>query len=215
MTSVCHLPAWCAFDFGWVGILGREGFPLENAAARVCLEAGGRVRTNAFLRDMDLDPINPLDARRLEVVVDGLPMFGGSSSQSTRRCPDGAAKPRAATMSGAYLEVARRRKEARYPEFVGNQGRARLVVLAGEVGGRFSSETAQFLQDLTNANVREVPHLLKGRAHSAWIRRCSFMLACAAARAFAISLLEGDSSVGAEGPTPSVHAVLGGDHRAV
>ena len=70
---------------------------------------------------------------------------------------------------------------------MGNQGRARFVVLlAGEVGGRFSSETGQFLWDLAKAKVREVPQLQKGRAHVAWIRRWSSMLACAAARAFAI-----------------------------
>ena len=129
------------------------------------------MRTNAFLRDMDLGPINPLDARRLGVVVDGLALFGGAqlAVDTTLVCPltrDGAAKPRAATMSGACPEVARRRKEARYPELVGNQGRARLVVLAGEVGGRFSSETAQFLRDFANAKVREVPQLLKGRVHA-------------------------------------------------
>ena len=87
------------------------------------------MRTNAFLRDMDLGPINPLDARRLEVLVDGLPLFG-LAVDTTLACPltrDGAAQPRAATMSGACLEVARR-TEARYPELVANQGRARLVV---------------------------------------------------------------------------------------
>ena len=86
--------------------LVRRGFPLENAAARVCREAGGRVRTNAFLRDMDSVSINPLDTRRLEVVVDGLPLFGGAqlAVDTTLVCPltrDGAAKPRTATMSGA------------------------------------------------------------------------------------------------------------------
>ena len=69
-------------------------------------------------------------------------MHGGSKSWLMDCHCSG--EPSAATMSGACLEVARR-KEARYPELVGNQGRARLVVLAGEVGGRFSSETAQFL----------------------------------------------------------------------
>ena len=62
------------------------------------------MRTNAFLHDMDLGPINPLDARRL--VVDGLPLFGGTqlAVDTTLVRPltrDGAAKPRAATMSGA------------------------------------------------------------------------------------------------------------------
>ena len=52
------------------GVLGRRGFALESVAA-TCREAGGPVRTNLLVRDMDLDvPI--VDARRLEVVVDGL-----------------------------------------------------------------------------------------------------------------------------------------------
>ena len=42
---------------------------------------------------------------------------------------------------GAALRAARRRKERVYPELSGAHGRARLVVLAGEVGGRWSSET--------------------------------------------------------------------------
>ena len=41
------------------------------------------------------------------------------------------------------------------------------------------------------------------------------MLACAAARAFAVSLFDWGSSVGVGGPTPSVHAVLGDDRHAV
>ena len=46
-------------------------------ATRICREAGGRVRTNMLVRDMDLDvPI--ADARRLEVVVDGLPLHRGA-----------------------------------------------------------------------------------------------------------------------------------------
>ena len=71
-------------------------------------------------------------------MVDGLPLFGGGqlAVDTTLVCSvtrDGAAKPRAATMSGACLEVARRRKEARLPRTRGNQGRARLVVLNSSV----------------------------------------------------------------------------------
>ena len=66
------------------GVLGRRGFALESVAARICWEAGGRVRTNMLVRDMDLDvPI--ADARRLVVVVDGLPLQGGAHLQWTRR----------------------------------------------------------------------------------------------------------------------------------
>ena len=60
------------------GILGKRGFPLGNAAARVCREAGARVRTNVMVRDMDLVPNDRIDNRRLEVAADGLPLFGGA-----------------------------------------------------------------------------------------------------------------------------------------
>ena len=59
------------------GALGRRGFALESAAARVFREAGGRVVTNMFVRDMDLGVPVAGDNRRLEVVVDGLPLHGG------------------------------------------------------------------------------------------------------------------------------------------
>ena len=42
-------------------------------------EAGGRVTTNVMIRDLDL--IQPGVGRRLEVVVDGLPLFGGVQLQ--------------------------------------------------------------------------------------------------------------------------------------
>ena len=59
------------------GVLCRRGFAVESAAARVCREAGARVATNLFVRDMDLGVPNGGDNRRLEVVADGLPLFGG------------------------------------------------------------------------------------------------------------------------------------------
>ena len=64
-------------------------------------------------------------------------------------------------------------------------GRARLVVLAAEVGGRWSAETAQFFVALSNAKAESVPELLRGRVAAAWLRRWSTMLACSAVKAFA------------------------------
>ena len=51
---------------------------MESVAARICREAGGRVPTNILVRDLDLDLEDSGDARRLEMVVDGLPLHGGS-----------------------------------------------------------------------------------------------------------------------------------------
>ena len=135
---------------------------------------------------------------------------------TTLVCPltrEGVAKPRCATENGASLvrARARTRKERRYPELAGAEGRARLVVLGGEVGGRFSDETAHFLRSLASAKVRGMPELLKGRAHAALMRRWSSMLGCTAARSYALSLLD-RVPAGAEGPIPSIHDIMR-DHR--
>ena len=140
-------------------MLGRRGFALESAAARVCREAGARVSTNVLVRDLDLLPLQ--HARRLEVVADGLPLYGAQIAVETalvfllRR--NGTPHSRCAWENGAALRQARRRKERVYPELSGAHGRARLVVLANEVGGRWSLETQAFLRQLARAKSREEP----------------------------------------------------------
>ena len=191
-----------------VGVLGKRGFPLECAAAQVCREAGGRVSTNVFVRD--LAAFNALDNRRVEVIADGLPLWHGAqlAIDTTLVSPlhgDGSARGRTADHSG--LQEARRRKGRTYPELAGEAGRARLVVLAAEVGGRWSEETAQFLRGLAKARVDSVPPLLQGRVKAAWLRRWSSLLAYSAARAFAESLLE-TRPVPRIGDVPSTHEVL-------
>ena len=69
-----HHRAACA----QAGMLGRRGYALESIMARICREAGGRVRTNLMVRDMDVPVPVAVDSRRLEVVVDGLPVRGGA-----------------------------------------------------------------------------------------------------------------------------------------
>ena len=49
LDSLGHHRAACAT----VAVLGRRGFALESAAARVCREAGARVTVNALLRDLE------------------------------------------------------------------------------------------------------------------------------------------------------------------
>ena len=109
----------------------------------MCREAGGRVSTNVFVRDLDLAAFNALDNRRVEVVADGFPLWHGAllAIDTTLVSPlrgDGSARGRAADHSGLALEEARRRKERTYPELAGEAGLARLLVLAAEVaaGGR-------------------------------------------------------------------------------
>ena len=88
------------------------------------------------------------------------------------------------TPRSAVLAVARRRNESTYPELVGPHARA--VVLAGEIGGRWSAETRTFVGLLAKAKAREVPVVLRKRAEWAWWRRWGSLLACASARAFRV-----------------------------
>ena len=198
------------------GVLGRRGFPLESAAARVCREAGGRVTTNVRVQDLDLPPRAGADNRRLEVVADGLPLFHGAqlAIDTTMVSPvrmDGSARRQCATTDGAAMAQARVRKEHTYPELAQAHGRARLVVVACEVGGRWSDEALSFLNSLANAKVRNEPEDFKQVVKASWLRRWKALLACAAARAFALSLLERRCAPGCDGPTPSSDEVVRAD----
>ena len=198
------------------GVLSKRGFPLEAAAARICREAGGRVQANVFVRDLNVEGPPLEDGRRLEVVANNLPLFGGAqlAIDTTLVSPlrrDGTARPRADTCNGAALSAARRRKEKTYPELAGGGGRARLVVLAAEVGGRWSQESRHFLRQLARARARAEPQVLRVAAAAAWRRRWSCLLSVAAQRSFAESLLETaypGGGGGADGETPSTDDVL-------
>ena len=104
--------------------------------------------------------------------------------------------------------MASRDRERTYPELAGPHARTRLVVLAMEVGGLWSSEAWTFVRLLARARARGEPTLLRRGAELAWRRRWVGLLACAAARAFAASLLELPGAAGADGATPSTSEVL-------
>ena len=78
------------------------------------------------------------------------------------------------------------------------RARAQLVVWAGDVGGRWSGETLTCLRLLVEAKSRSEPPLFRRRAEMAWRLRWTHMLSCAAARAFACSLLERRLNGGSE-----------------
>ena len=141
----------------------------------------------------------------LEVVVDGLPLWNGAqlAIDTTVVSPvrsDGTVRAGTASIKGKALDVAKARKARRYPELSGEHGRARLVVLVTEVGGRWSKEAATFLCSLATAKARDAPFALGGSVRAAWLRRWQGMLE---------SLLEGPAMGGVDGPTPSTNDVLG------
>ena len=83
--------------------------------------------------------------------------------------------------------------------------RANLVVLAAEMGGRWSTEAAQFIRALAASKAASAPEFMQVSVAHAWWRR---LLACSATKAFAGSLLEHRSPVSAAGVVPSVHDVI-------
>ena len=148
------------------------------------------------------------------MVADGLSLWRGAqlAIDTTLVSPlsrDGSASRRAANHDGTALQ-----REATYPELSGEGGRARLVVLAAEVGGRWKVETAQFLSALAKAKAQVAPHLLQGRVEAAWLRRWSATLACSAARSFAVSLLDQRPVPGTCDAIPSAHEVMRDDRFA-
>ena len=73
---------------------------------------------------MDVPAPNAHDGRRIEVVVDGLPVRGGAqvAIDTTLVCAlfrDGVPRRGAARSDGVALNAARTKKEATYPEFFG------------------------------------------------------------------------------------------------
>ena len=73
-----------------------------------------------------------------------------------------------------------------------------------------SEETIAFIRHLAKARAREEPFILRKRAEQGWRMRWCSLLACAAARAFAASLLAQRTQGSVDGETPNVHSVLCG-----
>ena len=197
------------------GVLATRALPVEHAVARVCREAGARVARHVRLADMNLDvPVS--DERRIEVVVNGLPLWHGSQlaldativSPLTRR---GEAHPRADVQPSCAVAAAARRKRTQtytYPE-LDRARRCRLVVVGVEVGGRFGTEAVQFLRLLAGHRAASVPAHLRSAAVASWVARWSGLLAVAAQRAYAATLLELPPAAElGEGPMPTLHEVL-------
>ena len=59
------------------GLLGRRGFAAVSTIAQIFREGGARVSTNVMVSDFDVAPPHRSDLHRLEVVVEGLTLFGG------------------------------------------------------------------------------------------------------------------------------------------
>ena len=196
------------------GVLRSRGGPLERAAARVCREAGARVTTHTRLADLNVQHVQHIDDRRIEVIANGLALWGGAQlavnttlvSPLTRA---GEPRRRAGRFAGAALTDARKAKERAYPELLRNS-RCRLVVLGIEVGGRWSEEAASFITSLARTKTRDTPAPLRHAAATSLISRWTALLTHAAMTAFAASLLFEDPTNhhNLDGEPPSLSDLL-------
>ena len=196
------------------GRLLKRGSPVERMWARVCREAGGRVRTNVFLRDMNLHGISGNDGRRIEVVVNGLPVYSGKqvAIDATIVSPlraTGQPIPGAASHPGTALNNALRKKRRTYPELA-QSSRCHLLVAAVETGGRWNEEAYRFLVVLAKAKARASPAPLRRAVTSALLHRCTGMIAFAVHDAYAASLLEESpaETLATDGEEPPLASLL-------
>eukprot|EP00439_Symbiodinium_sp_Y106_P019261 s9450_g2.t1 len=166
------------------GLLARRAPILERAWVRVAREAVGaesRVVPQHWLVHTTAPGIPADDRRRLDFVLYGATRRGEAlCCDVTLVSPlraDGRVQP--GSRDGAAIEVARRRKLARYPE----------VVLASEVVGRWGGE-AHDSAALFACGRCELP-ALRAAATAGWRRRWWGFLGCAQQSALASTLLGG------------------------
>ena len=114
--------------------------------------------------------------------------------------------PRCAFSALGCLEICR--KERTYPELVGDSQRVKLIVLVGEIDGRFSEETHTFVRLLVRTKTRSISEPLRTRARQSWMFRWGSLLNCVAVRTFASSLLDRPGHSGADDIIPSDAEVL-------
>ena len=130
------------------GRLKKWATPIERIVARIFREAGAQVRYNAYLRDMNIG-VSSVDERRVEVLAQDLPCFGGaqlavespwsarSAVQANNRMPQKWTVLR-------WSEHGMSRKQLT-PELAASE-RCRLVVLTIETGGRWSEEAVHMIR---------------------------------------------------------------------
>ena len=119
-----------------------------------CAGKQARVTQNTRLADLNLPAAHRVDDRRTEVIANRLAFWNGSqlAVDTTLVSPltsTGEPRRRGGSYAGAALQDARKSKERAYPELRRSR-RCRLVVLAIEVGGRWSHEATQFLSLLAH-----------------------------------------------------------------
>ena len=195
------------------GVLAPRALPLERAIACVCQEARARVGRNVRLAAMNLHvPVH--DARRIEVVCNGLPFWHGAqvAVDATIVSPiarDRTPQPRADVPGTVLRNAANRERRQTYP-VLGRSRSCRLIVFGVEVGGRWAPEAAAFLRMLARARAASAPPAVRPAAQNVWVLRWSGIIFVAVQHALAWSLLKIPSEAhdSAARMEPALHELL-------
>ena len=194
------------------GVLGKRGYALESVVARICREAGGRVATNVLVRELDLVGVPAADGRRLEVVVDGLPLLQASSWPLTPLWSVPCAVTAQPGVELLMLTESRwlspdGERSVGIQSWWGLEPDHVLLFLA------WRSVADGLQKRLVSWALWRGPNpvaqcLMRKRAEWSWRLRWGSILSCAAARAVAASLLDlPRTSNGADGEVPHLHEV--------
>ena len=145
------------FDFAThsrprTGLLARRAKIVEHTWVRVAREAlgaDGQVIPQQWLAHTTAPDVGAEDRRRLDLLVYGATPHGGAlCCDATLASPlmrTGHLQPCTATIDGAALRVAERRKHAAYPELA-CAGTQKLVVLGLELSGRWNGGARSFVR---------------------------------------------------------------------
>ena len=130
----------------------------------------------------------------MEILANGLPLYQGTPlvGDAPLVSPvkeNGVARPRAAHEPGVAIANIEDIKASTYPELVSST-RCKFLVLAGEVGGRWSATTCHLIRDLAAAKSQEAAPRLRKSAALAWEIRWWSMISVATRNALAATLVD-------------------------
>ena len=172
-----------------VGLLKPRGSAVEVCMARICREAGARVKENQLLRDLNIEA-QADDQRRIEVIANGLPFWGGKqvaidttvvSALTGRGVARGsqarACHPRGGTGQAPEVPGVAHWDQVPFPR-------------DGIRGGRtVEPQRRHVLEEFGLVQVSLVPRVLRRSTQLLFFQRWTALLACSIQRAYAASLL--------------------------
>ena len=176
---------------------------------------------NQKLAEMGIPGVRAGDKRAVEIVAKnlhtkhGIPLACDATVVSPLHA-NGEARPRAAEEDGVALREAEKDKVATYPELV-HAAQCQLVVLACEVGGRWSSTCSWLVRQLAEERSSKAPPKLRRSTARAWEARWWGMLSVAVQNALASTLVDDAPHLlhGCEGDGPPLGILLHGEAPAV